>query len=680
MLKKRFFIPLVVMSMIFTACGGGQGSNDPSAESSNPVETSTSQPADTSATSKPADSSAASSKTSAPASESSAPASSSSSAAPVHVHDYELVANSTVKNADDKDVYVKECKDKDDKYIGIAFDDYSEKSADFGDTSGYSRVPEDLRNESRLLAKNSTITWKINVDKAIEGAKLAFGAVYTGSDHGTQTFEGKYTTKVNDGENTAWDLDSALTYDEAGLSQTARGYLIVQTINLVAGENTITLGQGNGGYRLLFGGEVRIHYNGDAKPVEAPVPFEGYNVTFVTEHCKVLVYSTKAYETETPVEATSCKAKDEEGKIVAYDPDDIELQPQVSFKVVCDDGYSVTVNNVTASPRENYKNLKQNPDSKEGQDDIFRITKVQGDLTVTIAPSQGEQAPGYKVTFVPTNCAIKVYVGPKNADGTNLDTPQEGGFYYARAKDGTYEVSYTTPQVNFEVVCDSGYEFVPTITDNKVDFITHPDATKDGYNKFSDKGGYYNLTKVDDDLTITITATSTGGQQIETREIDFSTKTEKHSAYNDTWTYGDATIAGGANNNGGWAFVKMGGKSATISAADHPGTWIKTDAAVAYSVASVTMKFVGKCYNQDSEKATVTVLAYSDAELTTKVAETAAQEVPAINDNDGVAELTFAFTTAPAANMFYKINFDIINTTTYNGVVALEKVTFNAAA
>ena len=513
MLKKRFFIPLVVMSMIFTACGGGTGSNEPSADSSQPAD-STSQPADTSATSQPAESSASSSKTSAPTSQSSAPASSSSSAAPVHNHDYELVANSTVKNADDKDVYVKECKDHDDKYIGIAFDDYSEKSADFGSTSIYNNVPEDLRNESRLLAKNSTITWKFNLDKAVSGAKLAFGVVYTGSDHGTQTGSDgstvKYSIKANSGDFVDWALGTT-TYDEAGFSQTARSYFTFGTIDLVEGENTITLRQNNAGYRLLYGGEVRIHYSGDAKPVEAPVPFEGYNVTFVTEHCKVFVYSTKAYDTETPVETNTCKAKDEEGKIVAYDPDDIELQPQVSFKVVCDEGYSVTVNNVTATPRENYKNLKQNPDSKEGQDNIFRITKVQGDLTITIAPAQGQQAKGYKIAFVPTNCTIKVYVGPKNADGSNLDTPEDG-VYYARAKDGTYEISYTTPQVNFEVVCDDGYEFNPVITDNKVDFITHPDATKDGYNKFSDKGGYYNLTKVDDDLTITITATSTGGQ------------------------------------------------------------------------------------------------------------------------------------------------------------------------
>ena len=171
-----------------------------------------------------------------------------------------------------------------------------------------------------------------------------------------------------------------------------------------------------------------------------------------------------------------------------------------------------------------------------------------------------------------------------------------------------------------------------------------------------------------------------GEEEVQTVVADFSQKLAKHNAYTDTWTYGDFTVAGGANNNGGWAFVKMGGKSATISAAGHPGTWIKTDKAVAYSVESVTIKFVGKCYNQADEKATVKIESYSDAALTTKVAETPAQEVPAITTNDGVEELTFTFAAAQAANSYFKVNFDIVNTTTYNGVVALEKVTFNAAS
>ena len=68
----------------------------------------------------------------------------------------------------------------------------------------------------------------------------------------------------------------------------------------------------------------------------------------------------------------------------------------------------------------------------------------------------------------------------------DVDAYYEDGVFYARIKDAPYDIGYTTPQLNFSVVCDEGYEFVPVITDNKVDFITHLDATKDGYNKFSD--------------------------------------------------------------------------------------------------------------------------------------------------------------------------------------------------
>ena len=428
-----------------------------------------------------------------------------SSVEPPHEHAYAQVGEA-VKNRDDKDVKLFECSAQDSRYIAIAFDDYSEKSADFGSTSGYNKVPEELRNESRLLAKNSTVTWKVSLDADIENAQIAFGVIYTGDDHGTQTgADGntqKYSVQVNDGEFVDWSLGTT-TYDEAGLSQSTRSYLVYTTANLKRGDNTITLRQNNAGYRLLFGGDVRLYYQGEAKPV---TPFAGYDVTFTVEHCKVLVYSTKAYDTETPVETLACKAKDETGEIVAYDPDDQLPQPQVSFKVVCDEGYSVTVNNITATPRENYKNLKQNPDSNDGQDDIFRITKIEGNLAINIVATSGEQAKGYQISFVASHCSIKVYIGPKNADGTNLDTIEDG-VYYARSKDEPYDISYTTPQINFEVICEEGYEFVPVITSNKVDFITHPDTTKDGYNKFSDKGGYFNLTKIDDDLTITITAT-----------------------------------------------------------------------------------------------------------------------------------------------------------------------------
>ena len=496
MKKKSILITLATFGLLLSGLVGcGKQPVEPS-ESSKPEETS--QKSEKSSEDKPSTSVAPSS--------SEQP---SSSEAPAHEHSYAKVGES-VKNADQKDVYVMECAEHDDKYIGIAFKDYSAKDADFdsgANASKYGEVDAAIWEDAYMLAKTAgtSISWKINVDKAIEGAKLSFGVTSTYASHGDQSCDGKYQIKVNDGEAATWLVTG--TFDDNGMSPTKRNYLIFQNINLVAGENTITLIQTSTGYRWLFGGEMRIHYSGDAKPVEAPVPFPGYNVTFSVEHCKVLVFSTKAYTTETPVETLTCVAKDENGNVVAYDPDDQDPQPQVSFKVVCDEGYSCTVNNITVAPKANYKNLKQNPDSQPDQDDIFRITKVQGDITVTIAPAAGVQAKGYKISFVPTNCTIKVYVGPKNELGDNLDTAEDG-FYYARAKEDPYAISFTTPQVNFEVVCDAGYEFVPTITDNKVDFITHPDSTKDGYNKFSDKGGYYNLTKVDDDLTITITATS----------------------------------------------------------------------------------------------------------------------------------------------------------------------------
>ena len=434
---------------------------------------------------------------------SSAESSSSSENQPPHEHSYAKVGESE-HNIDGKEVYVMECAAHDDKYIAIKFADYSAIDAAFdadAKASKYGEVEASIWEDAHMLAKTkgTGISWKINVDKAIEGAKLSLGITSTYASHGTTDMAGQFKVKVNDADAVAASITG--TYSDNGLDPSKRTYLEFATINLVAGENTIRLTQESTSNRLLFGGEVRVHYSGDAKPV---TPFPGYNVTFVPEHCKVLVYSTKQYETETPVETNTCKARDEEGNIVAYDPDDIELQPQVSFKVVPDEGYSVNATNITVTG--SYKNLKQNPDSKEGQENIFRITKVQTDLTVTIAAVQGEQAKGYKVSFVLTNCSVKVYVGPKNELGDNLDTIEDG-VYYARSKDSPYAISFTTPQVNFEVVCDEGYEFVPVITENKVDFITHPDTTKDGYNKFSDKGGYYNLTKVDDDLTITIAAT-----------------------------------------------------------------------------------------------------------------------------------------------------------------------------
>ena len=511
MSKRKFLIPFATFGLLLSclvACGGGNNESKP--DSSNAGGTSSQETGESS--SKQEESSSKQDESSSKQGESSSQQGSSSSqggdsSQQAHEHDYQQVGEA-VKNADGKDVKLFECKDKDDKYLAMAFADYSEKNEDFDSAANatkYKEVAADLWTDAVMLAKTKTakVTWKFNLDKAVSGAKLEFGLTSTYASHGNTSFADKYLVQVNGAAATSWDATG--TYTANGLAPTKRVYITFKTIDLVEGENVITIQQNNTENRLLHGGEMRIHYSGDAKPVEAPFP--GYDITFNVEHCKVLVYSTKQYTTETPVETLTAKAKNELGEIVAYDPEDIELQPQVSFKVVCDEGYSCTANNVSVTPAGKFKNLKQNPDNVEGQDDIYRVTKVQDNLTITISPVQGEQEPGYKVTFVPEHCEIKVYVGPKDETGSNLDTPQEGGFYYARLKDSPFDVGYTNPQVNFEVIPEEGYSFNPIIDENnKVDFITHPNAEKAGYNKFSDKGGYYNLTKVDDDLTITVKA------------------------------------------------------------------------------------------------------------------------------------------------------------------------------
>ena len=436
----------------------------------------------------------------------------------VHYHDYSDLAKTNEAANDCAETKVYNCADATCdtsviRWSALAFNAALSDSGLEKNSDNVRFKSGSVENKGGTAVTGSHIVYKINMKKAVANAGLAFRIKNTGGSGNTAPVfkaisgdsslgaianaDGTFTTATHRYGLKVNGVEYLLGDDNYGDQKSVTGWFDWPVnFPLQAGVNTIDVfayaGYRANMYEFQLTGFPRYDANA----------FEGYNATFTTEHCKVLVYSTKQYATETPVETNTCVAKDEEGNIVAYDPDDIELQPQVSFKVVCDAGYSCTVNNVTVTPTENYKNLKQNPDNKTGQEDIFRITKVKGDIAINIVAVQGEQAKGHKITFVATNCTVNVYIGPKNADGTNLDTPEDG-VYYSRLKDSPYDIGFTTPQVNFEVVCDAGYEFTATPDENnKVDFITGD------YNKFSDKGGYYNLTKIASDLTITITATS----------------------------------------------------------------------------------------------------------------------------------------------------------------------------
>ena len=263
---------------------------------------------------------------------------------------------------------------------------------------------------------------------------------------------------------------------------------------------------------------------------------QGIRVTFAhseSDHFKVLVFKTKAYTTETPVETYSCYARDENGNAINFDAN-AALQPQVSFKVVCDQGYSVGINNIkivgadgTTDKDLLYKNIKQGP--TVGDDNVtldlldenyFRITKVQRDLVITITPINGEQTMP-EATFVTNHCSVVVYKCQTISDENII---AEGPFY-ARDK-ATGEVVKTGGQLFFKVVPEAGYVWNHGVTSevlvNTLPFIYQ--KSENSGNKFKPlEDNVFNITKVNDDLSILINCVPEGGEAGLGYEVTFVT-------------------------------------------------------------------------------------------------------------------------------------------------------------
>ncbi len=110
----------------------------------------------------------------------------------------------------------------------------------------------------------------------------------------------------------------------------------------------------------------------------------GHIATFeMAEHFSIVTYDTKDYSTEgIPCNGTAI-AKNSDTGVANMDGDD-----QVNFKVILDEGY--VVDTITVTPTDNYKNLKGSDDT--GVENLYRITKIKGDITVvvTVKPESTE--------------------------------------------------------------------------------------------------------------------------------------------------------------------------------------------------------------------------------------------------------------------------------------------------
>ena len=313
------------------------------------------------------------------------------------------------------------------------------------------------------------------------------------------------------------------TYGEAGLTNTEVNYFKVAEFGVNSGTVEVSMTtHASTGYRLLIGEEARLYYKAADESADPVIPVdegEGYNITFSATNGEVWVYESGQDYSVAPVKTNTTESRDEEGKKTKWiEPEEATtLEPQVNFKVVCAAGYEIDADCLAITGE--YNKIKIVSNDTEENSWIVRVTKIKSDLSIVITPKvHVDGINGYEITFALTHATAKVYVGPKDETGSNVDAGEEGKFY-TRDKAAPYGYSKTEPQFNFEIVPEEGYEFndgvewgeATEMSSSAVEFIT----PKANYNKLKKSAnGGYTLTKVAGALTITAVATeASGGQQ-----------------------------------------------------------------------------------------------------------------------------------------------------------------------
>jgi uncharacterized protein YjdB len=162
----------------------------------------------------------------------------------------------------------------------------------------------------------------------------------------------------------------------------------------------------------------------------------------------------------------------------------------------------------------------------------------------------------------------------------------------------------------------------------------------------------------------------TSAAQVEAKSWDFTAKTTSHSTYTDSWTYGtDCLITGGANNNGGWAYVRTGGKGATGGVA--LTSTYATSAAVSDDISSINLTARNVTSGSGFTLNSITLLVASDS--------TFATAIDTISNVTVSTAMTWTPTTGTSwgTGRYFKFTFSATSTSTDNRGMDVQKVVFN---
>ena len=186
-------------------------------------------------------------------------------------------------------------------------------------------------------------------------------------------------------------------------------------------------------------------------------------------------------------------------------------------------------------------------------------------------------------------------------------------------------------------------------------------------------------------LSLAMAAVAIGGLvQAGTREVkaseavyktwDFTAKTTSQSTYTGAWTYGsDCNIYGGANNNGGWAYIRTGGKSTAAGTSTALTSTYATKNAIGSALTKITLTALNIASGSGFTMNSVTLTVASDSAFATTV--------------DTVSGVTVATSmtwtpsasygaTSWASGLYYKLTFSSTSTTTSNRGMDVSKVDF----
>ena len=180
-------------------------------------------------------------------------------------------------------------------------------------------------------------------------------------------------------------------------------------------------------------------------PIQTDTPVtEGYKATFVTDsHVTVTVSDTQDFTNANENVTEAYARSSATGEV------DTSGDGQVNFMVVLEDGYEV--DSVTVTPA-NYKNLKL---PAELGANTYRITKITGDITVTITTKEAAPAPTIDPNSTPAPGDGVIHLNGTSINADGVENVTISGTTATITAAGTYDVEGTLTDGQIKVVSAS---------------------------------------------------------------------------------------------------------------------------------------------------------------------------------------------------------------------------------